>query len=138
MSYEVTRFEKYFQSFGGNHGHDRTQHATQPSIQRSSQWWISSTIDLPPRQPPQCPCDIFYCSAPTEQIQREVLNKVNKTPPHLFHRRRWSGDGDQKIIHQPCRRRQVSIIPSPRLFHQMWPSQQLQKPPTSGIHFLPC
>ena len=81
MSYEVTRFEKHFLSFGGNHGHDRTQHATQPSLQRLSQWWISSTIDLPPRQPPQCRCGIFYCSAPTEQIQREVLHKVNKTPP---------------------------------------------------------
>ena len=36
-----------------------------------------------------------------EQIQREVLHKVNKTPLHLFHKRGWSGDRDRKfIIHE--------------------------------------
>ena len=48
ISREVARFKKYFPSFVGNHGHDQNQRTTITSIQRSSQWWISSTTDFPP------------------------------------------------------------------------------------------
>ena len=45
-----------------------------------------------------------------EQIQREVLHKVMKTPLHMFHRRGWSHDGDQKFIHEPRLCPQVPIL----------------------------